>query len=79
MLAGPPCPEPIHDNLRDNACTIEQRVVCPRYEAFVRHTRKLSHQVATRGKWKARLPELIDALEAIGRVHAVGGGWVAAC
>ncbi|MCX7071306.1 MAG: class I SAM-dependent DNA methyltransferase [Gammaproteobacteria bacterium] len=38
----------------------------------------IADRYATRGKWKARLPELIGTLEAIGQIRAVGRGWVAA-
>ncbi|MDP3295241.1 MAG: hypothetical protein Q8M37_10985 [Nevskia sp.] len=38
----------------------------------------IADRYSTRGKWKARLPELVGTLEAIGQIRSVGNGWVTA-
>ncbi len=38
----------------------------------------IADRYSTRGKWKARLPELVGTLEAIGQIRSVGNGWITA-
>jgi hypothetical protein len=76
-LLAVPEPEPARDDTRDNAYVFERRVTFAHGDGSTSAAPlalpDLDARFTARGRWRERLPVILDTLEALGRARPPGG------